>query len=109
MHALYGPLIQQALAEWGTRMLYLALDTSMWWDTYCLVRIALVYRGRAVPMVWTVLEHPSSSVAYEVDKDLRDKVAELLPGRGYAAGGAVLGGRQSDRKRGEQRHQPDAS
>jgi hypothetical protein len=34
VHALYGPLIQQALAEWGTRMLYLALDTSMLWDTY---------------------------------------------------------------------------
>jgi Transposase DDE domain len=80
VHALYGPLIQQALAEWGTRMLYLALDTSMLWDTYGLVRIALVDRGRAVPMVWTVLEHPSSSIAYEVYKDLLDKVAELLPG-----------------------------
>jgi Transposase DDE domain len=79
VHALYGPLIQQALAEWGTQVLYLALDTSMLWETYCLVRISLVYRGRAVPIVWTVLEHPSSSVAYEVYKGLLDKVAELLP------------------------------
>ena len=79
VHALYGPLIQQALAEWGTRVLYLALDTSMLWDAYCLVRISLVYRGRAVPIVWTVLEHPSSSVAYEVYKGLLDKVAERLP------------------------------
>jgi predicted RNA binding protein YcfA (HicA-like mRNA interferase family) len=79
VHALYGPLIQQALAEWGTRALYLALDTSMLWDAYCLVRISLVYRGRAVPIVWTVLEHPSSSVAYEVYKGLLDKVAERLP------------------------------
>lgn len=81
MHALYGPLLQQALAEWGTQVLYLALDTSMLWETYCLVRIALVYRGRAIPIVWVVLEHPSSSVAYDVYKGVLDKVAELLPFR----------------------------
>ena len=63
VHALYGPLLQQALAEWGTQVLSLALDTSMWWETYGLVRLSLGYRGRAVPLVWTVLEHPSSSVA----------------------------------------------
>jgi hypothetical protein len=51
VHALYGPLIQQALAEWGPQVLYLALDTSTLWNTYCLVRISLVYRGRAVPLV----------------------------------------------------------
>jgi Transposase DDE domain len=79
VHALYGPLIQQALAEWGTQVLYLALDTSRLWEAYCLVRISLVYRGRAVPIVWTVLEHPSSSVAYEVYKGLLDKAAALLP------------------------------
>ena len=66
VHALYGPLMQQALAEWGNHVLYLALDTSLLWDTYCVVRVSLVYRGRAVPVVWTVLAHPSSSVAYEV-------------------------------------------
>jgi hypothetical protein len=81
VHALYGPLIQQALAEWGTQVLYLALDTSTLWNTYCLVRLSLVYRGRAVPLVWKVLDHPSSSVAYEVYKDVLDEVAELLPFR----------------------------
>jgi Transposase DDE domain len=81
VHALYGPLIQQALAEWGTHVLYLALDTSTLWQTYCLVRISLVYRGRAVPLVWKVLDHPSSSVAYHVYKEMLDEVAELLPFR----------------------------
>ena len=33
VHALYGPLIQQALAEWGAQRRYLALDTSMLWKT----------------------------------------------------------------------------
>ena len=79
VHALYGPLIQQAIAEWGDQRVYLALDTSMLWNTYCLVRISLVYRGRAIPLVWTVLEHPSSSVAYDVYKEMLDQVAELLP------------------------------
>jgi hypothetical protein len=79
VHRLYGPLIQQALAEWGQRKLYLALDTSMLWGEFCLVRIAVVYRGRAVPLVWKVLKHGSSSVAYEVYQDLLLKAAELLP------------------------------
>jgi DDE family transposase len=79
VHALYGPLIQQAIAEWGDQRVYLALDTSMLWHTYCLVRLSLVYRGRAIPMVWTVLEHPSSRVAYDVYKELLDKLVEWLP------------------------------
>jgi hypothetical protein len=39
----------------------------------------MVYRGRAVPLVWRVLKHNSSSVAYEAYKDLLTKAAELLP------------------------------
>jgi len=78
VHELYGPLIQQALAEWGENVLYLALDTSMLWDKYCIIRISIVYRGRAVPLVWTVLEHPSSTVAFEKYKNLLNKAAQLL-------------------------------
>jgi len=81
VHALYGPLMQQALAEWGSHLLYLALDTSTLWNTYCLVRLSIIYRGRAIPIVWKVLEHPSSRVAYDVYKDVLDKVADLLPFR----------------------------
>jgi hypothetical protein len=79
VHALYGPLLQQALAEWGHQLVYLALDTSTLWNTYCVVRISLVYRGRAIPIVWKVLDHPSRSVGYAVYQDLLEKVAELLP------------------------------
>lgn len=79
VHALYGPLIQQALAEWGEATLYLALDTTLLWKEYCLVRLSVVYRGRAVPVVWRVLEHGSSSIAYSVYQDLLDQAATLLP------------------------------
>ena len=79
VHGLYGPLIQQALTGWGKHGLYLALDTSMLWGKYCLVRISVIYRGRAIPIVWQVLEHGSSSVRYEVYRNLLDQVAALLP------------------------------
>jgi hypothetical protein len=47
---LYGPLIQQALQEGGKHTVYLALDTSLLWNQYCLIRLSVVYRGRAVPL-----------------------------------------------------------
>ena len=79
VNELYGPLIQEALVEWGERALYLALDTSRLFDDYCLIRISVVFRGRAIPVVWKVLEHKSSTVAYEVYKELLDSAAKLLP------------------------------
>lgn len=79
VNELYGPLIQEALAEWGEHTLYLALDTSQLFGDYCLIRISVVFRGRAVPVVWTVLEHKSSAVAYEVYKELLDNAAIHLP------------------------------
>jgi hypothetical protein len=79
VHDLYGPLIQQALAEWGEHRLYLALDSSLLWDQYCIVRISVVFRGRAVPLVWQVLAHGSSAVSYATYQELLDKAALLLP------------------------------
>ena len=79
--SLYSPLIQQALAEWGEQVLYVALDTSMLWETYCLIRLSVIYRGRAVPLVWCVLQHGSAQVSFEAYKELLDRAALLLPRR----------------------------
>src|SRR4051794_13227000 len=76
---LYGPLIRQALQAWGRHTVYLALDTSLLWNQYCLIRLSLVYRGRAVPIVWEVIEHGSSSVTHAAYEALRDAVPTLLP------------------------------
>jgi len=77
---LYGPLIQHALQEWGSHTLYLALDTSLLWNQYCLIRLSVVYRGRAVPVVWEVIEHGSSSVPHAAYEELLEAVPALLPG-----------------------------
>jgi hypothetical protein len=79
VHQVYGPLLQNALAEWGPHALYLALDTSTWWERYCLVRSALIDRGRAIPLVWKVRQHPSSRVASAVSAELLDTAAALVP------------------------------
>lgn len=83
--SLYGPLIQQALAEWGDPVLYVALDTSMLWNTSCLIRLSVIYRGRAVPLVWGVLQHGSAQVAFEAYRELLERAALLLP-RGCPVG-----------------------
>jgi len=79
VNELYGPIIQSALAEWRQTTLYLALDTSMLWGKYCIIRISIIYRGRAVPLVWKVIEHGSSSVAFGAYRDLLDAAGHLLP------------------------------
>lgn len=76
---LYSPLIQGALKGWEEEVLYLSLDTSMLWNQYCLIRIAVVYRGRAVTIAWRVLEHPSSSVKFQTYQHLLKRAARLMP------------------------------
>ncbi|MBS4016286.1 MAG: transposase [Candidatus Latescibacteria bacterium] len=76
---LYAPLIQGALLDWGDHTLYLALDTSRLFEDYCLIRISVVFRGRAVPLVWKVIEHKSNTVAFDVYKGLLESASRLLP------------------------------
>ncbi len=47
---LYSPLIASALVDWETSEITLIEDTSMLWDEYCLIRLSIQYRGRAIPL-----------------------------------------------------------
>jgi hypothetical protein len=80
--SIYGPLVTRALRDWGGHTLILALDTSVLFEKFCLIRVAVLFRGRAVPLlgvssahedatplVSRVLEHPSAQVS----------TAQLLP------------------------------
>ncbi len=79
VHRLYKPLIQSALGNWEEQCLYLSLDTSTYWEEYCLVRLAVVYRGRALPVVWRVLKHKSASVSFNEYREMLYQAAHLLP------------------------------
>ena len=67
--SIYGPLITRALQDWGDQPLVVALDTSVLFERFCLIRIAVLFRGRAVPLVTRVIEHSSAQVG----------IAHLLP------------------------------
>jgi hypothetical protein len=79
VHRLYKPLIQAALAEWQEDSLYLSLDTSLFWDEYCLVRLAVVHRGRALPVVWRVMAHRSASVSFIDYREMLHQAVGRLP------------------------------
>ena len=76
---LYGPLIAKAVVGWVGKRMYVALDTSMLWNTYCLIRLSVIYRGRAVPLVWRVIEHRSAAVSFETYQDLLKAAKSRLP------------------------------
>jgi len=77
--AVYLPFVQQALLEWTGETMYLALDTSQLWNRYAIVRLALVYRGRALPLGWTVLNSGSATVALERYQSILVQVASVIP------------------------------
>jgi len=47
---IYRQLAQKALASWRGEKIFLALDSSSLWDRFVIVRVALIYRGRALPL-----------------------------------------------------------
>lgn len=81
VQAYYAPLIQSALAGWPKRQrLYLALDTSPRPHGLMMVQVVWLYRGRAIPLNWRVLEHGSVMIAYPVYAPLLQEVCCLLAG-----------------------------
>ena len=79
VQAYYDNLIRAALVEWVGQTLYLALDTTSLAGRLVICRVALVYRGRAIPLVWQVYDRPSVMLTYEDYRPLLDHVATLLP------------------------------
>ena len=77
--AIYKPLARAALAEWAGEKAYLGLDSSSLWGRFVIVRVALIYRGRALPLSWLILEHQSTSVAFEAYKHILIEAAGILP------------------------------
>ena len=77
---LFLPLIRAAMVIWPPAgVLYLALDTSDLKNGYILIRLALIYRGRAIPVSWRVIEHNSTSVGYKDYKVVLKQALCILP------------------------------
>jgi Transposase DDE domain len=62
---LYVPLLKQFLQEWKGQELILVMDTSMFWDTYCLIEVCVAWGGRSITLAQTVIEHGSATVGFE--------------------------------------------
>jgi hypothetical protein len=75
----YGPLLKTVLQAWAGQQLYLALDSSTLWGRFTLVRVALIYRGRALALTWLVLVRHSAMVAYGDYSPIVSQAARLLP------------------------------
>lgn len=75
----YQRLITAALVEFSEERVVLALDSSSLWNRYVIIRLSLVYRGRAIPLTWKVLERSSTSVGFSDYVDLLWYAPRLLP------------------------------
>jgi len=76
---LYSPVIKELLSNWKEREIYLSFDTSQLWKKYCIIRLCVVHRGRALPLCWRVIEHRSSSVEMSSYRDMFQRASKLLP------------------------------
>lgn len=75
----YRPLVEKMLQEYGGNKLYLALDTTLLWNRFVIVRLALVYRGRALPLGWVVRASGSATVAVACYQRMLAQVAAVIP------------------------------
>ena len=78
INKLYVPLVLLALKNWQSHRLYLAMDTTVLWNEYCMIHLSIVCCGRAVPLLWKVLEHKSAAVAFEEYQPLLRQARWLL-------------------------------
>ncbi len=75
---LYSKLLQQMLQDWKEPF-WIAVDTTVLWDTFVMIEVSLIYRDRALPLAWKVLEQSSATVAFAYYKSLLIDVALIIP------------------------------
>lgn len=78
---IYIPLVMAAISHWSNQRLYLALDTTMLWNQYCMIHLSIVCNGRAIPFLWSVEEHNSATIGFEAYRPLLRKASWLLRNR----------------------------
>jgi hypothetical protein len=48
-------VIATTLAQWGVTEIALIEDTTMLRDEFCLIRLSIQYRGRAILLIWRLI------------------------------------------------------
>lgn len=71
-------MLRTALRDWGDACITLALDTSRIFTTWCLVCVSITYRGRAIPLAWTLIRHSSATVSFTVIRPVLVSALNLL-------------------------------
>ena len=79
VHRIYKSLVTAALSKWSESTIFLALDSSLFWDEYCLIRLSVIHRGRALPLVWRVMKHESASVSFVDYQEMIKQAQARLP------------------------------
>jgi hypothetical protein len=79
VRAYYDELVRGALAAWAGQTLELILDTTTVAGRLVILRVSLVYRGRAVPLVWQVYARKSVSLPFKLYRAVLGHVRTLLP------------------------------
>ena len=77
----YRELASLAFIDWSDEKIELALDPTMLWNKYAVVRVSVIYRGRSLPLCWVVLEQKSATVALAKYEMILREAAQLLPPR----------------------------
>ncbi|WP_319419104.1 transposase [Pleurocapsa sp. FMAR1] len=75
---LYLPLVMAAIEHWSDKRIYLALDTTVLWNQYCMIHLSIICGGRAIPFLWQVEEHKSATISFTVYRKLLRKASWLL-------------------------------
>ena len=75
----YRPLLQKFLNAWKGMSMTLTLDTSVFWEQYCLIEVCLVWGGRSFPLAQKVIEHRSAMVAFDVYRSVLDAAVIVVP------------------------------
>jgi hypothetical protein len=77
----YEPLLRHLLEPLSGSVLDLTLDTSVFWDEFCLIEVCLVWGGRSITLSQVVLEHGSATVGFEQYRPVLEQALALIPAR----------------------------
>lgn len=79
VQSLYAPFITGALKDWKKQTCYVALDATSVDNRLVIIRTALIYRQRAVPLAWRVFQRKSVMIAFEHYAEVVRYTATLFP------------------------------